>query len=250
MKVLILAAGKGTRMKSEMPKVLTPLAGKSLIEHVLGAVKSSGLDPKPTIIVGHGADQVKAHLKDHDVHFVEQHQQLGTGHAVAVCEHAVDPNEDVIIVYGDHPAVRPSTLKRLAEMLQYSRGPIAMVTYRIPHFGIHEGQFSRYGRILRDEDENICAIREAKDASDTELDVKEINPGYYAFHGPWLWQNIKRLSKANAQGEYYLTELIELAIKQGEILDTMIGDDLVEAMGVNTPEQLAMVEKLLKRNSP
>lgn len=250
MKVIILAAGKGTRMNSDTPKVLLPFAGKTLIEHVLHAVQGAQIDPEPTIIVGHGAESVKAHLKGYQAKFVEQKEQLGTGHAVAVCEPHLDQNEDVIVLYGDHPTIQPETLTKLARILHYSKGPIAMVTYAIPHFEVHQGQFKSYGRILRDEDENLYAIREAKDANEEELDVREVNPGYYAFRGPWLWENIKRLSRANSQKEYYLTDLVELAIRQGEMLETLRGYDLVEAMGVNTPEQLALAERLFRQKVP
>lgn len=247
MKVLILAAGKGTRMQSDLPKVLTPLAGKPLIDHALDSVIASSIDKSPVVVVGHQADLVQGHLAKRKILFVLQEEQLGTGHAVKVCQEAINYTEPVMVLYGDHALIKPETLARLAKAYETSMAKIAMVTYRVPHFQVMNGQFERYGRILRDIDENMYAIREAKDATEDELLVKEVNPGYYLFDGPWLWENLNRLSASNAQNEYYLTDLVEIAINQGELVETVLGDDLVEAVGINTVEQLQSAEKLIQR---
>jgi UDP-N-acetylglucosamine diphosphorylase/glucosamine-1-phosphate N-acetyltransferase len=244
MKVIILAAGKGTRMKSNLPKVLTPFAGSTLIDHALDHVFDAGIDDKPIVVVGHEAGTVKKHLKSRNVEFVHQDQQLGTGHAVSVCEQTVDKNEPVMVLYGDHAMLQPDTIQRLAAAFEKSPNKIAITSYTVPHFDVFEGVFQRYGRIMRDEDENMYAIREAKDASPEELNLREVNPAYYVFDGPWLWENLKRLSKNNAQGEYYLTELLQMACKAGEAVETVFEDDLIQAIGVNTPEQLAFAEKI------
>ena len=244
MKTIVLAGGKGIRMNSDIPKVLTPFMDSTLIEFALDQVQKADIDSKPLVVVGYRADDLKHRLRKRSLDFVHQKEQLGTGHAVKVCEKFIESSLPIMVLYGDHAMIQPETLKRLAQTFQGNSCKIAMVTYRVPDFDIYQGMFQSYGRILRDEDENMYAIREAKDASIDELNVREINPGYYMFDGPWLWKNLTQLSAGNSQNEYYLTDLVEMAIEQGELVETILGHDLVEAIGVNTPEHLAMAEKL------
>ena len=250
MNILILAAGKGTRMNQNLPKVLTPLSGKTFLEHVLDAVGDSKVQLVPHVVIGHESRQVKEKIKNRLVKFIEQDEQLGTGHAVHICRDHLDLSKPVLVLYGDHALIQPETIHRLRASFEKHRPVLSMVTYRVPDFSVYGGTFQKYGRILRDEDENMYAIREAKDATLEELSIREVNPAYFLFDGPWLWENLKNLGTSNAQSEYYLTDLVELAIEQGKMVDTVVGNDLTEAIGVNTPEQLAIAEKVyMARNS-
>lgn len=246
MRVIILAAGKGTRMKSDIAKVLTPLYGRPMIAYVLDAVIDAQIDTKPIVVVGHQAEAVKAALVDYSVEFVMQTEQKGTGHAVAVCEPYLNPNESVLVLCGDHPLVSATTIGDLADQHDQSGAVLSLLTYVTPDFDAYGGAFQSFGRIVRDAQGTISAIREYKDANAQEQQIREINPAFYAFSGPWLWQHIKELNQQNAQSEYYLTDLVATAIRDGQKVETIQGQDLCECIGVNTPEQRALVEGLLR----
>lgn len=246
MRVIILAAGKGTRMKSETAKVLTPLLGRPMIAYVLDAVIDAQIDTKPIVVVGHQAEAVKAALTDYDVEFVFQAEQKGTGHAVAMCAPHLDQNESVLVLCGDHPLVHASTIGDLADRHDMSGAVLSLITFITPDFDVYGGAFQSFGRVIRGANGSITAIREYKDANEHERSIREINPAFYAFSGPWLWQHIKELNQKNAQSEYYLTDLVATAIRDGHKVETILGQDLRECIGVNTPEQLALVEGLLQ----
>lgn len=245
MRVIVLAAGKGTRMHMDVPKVLAPLAGRPMLQYVLDAVLDADIDPHPLVVVGHQADQVRRAVREYPVECIEQKEQKGTGHAVAACEPFIDPAENVLVVCGDHPLVSAATIGALADEHDLSGATVSLVTYTVPDFDVYDGSFMSFGRILRDGG-NVRAIREYKDATEEERRVTEINPAFYAFSGPWLWQHLKRLVPQNAQGEYYLTDLVGMAMEEGAPVRAMPGEDLREAIGVNTPQQLALAERLLR----
>lgn len=245
MRIIILAAGRGTRMKSDQAKVLALLAGRPLIHYVLDAVADAQIDPKPIVVIGYQSAQVREALKDYTVEFVEQTEQKGTGHALAVCAGAVDPAESILVLYGDQPLVTGTTIGALADEHDAGGKAVTMMTYTVPDFDVFGGAFAHFGRIIRDPAGNVLAIREYKDASEAERAVREVNPAYYAFSGPWLWQNIKKLGTQNAQKEYYLTDLIAMAIEQGAGVQTIAGEQLAEAIGVNTAEQLTQAAQLI-----
>jgi len=247
MYAIILAAGKGTRMKSDLPKVLMPFANTTLIEPALNNLQNANLEAEPLVVVGYQAEKVQQHLAGHPITFVHQEEQKGTGHAVQVCKDHIDKSRPVLVLYGDHVLIKPKTLKRLNDSFSKGKAVMSMVTYRIPDYEIFNGQFKSYGRILRDEDENMIGIREKKDANEDELSITEVNPAYFLFDGPWLWENLEKLNANNAQSELYLTDLVEMAINQGKFVDTVLGDDLVEAIGVNTQDQLRLAEQLLQK---
>lgn len=237
--IVILAAGKGTRMKSSLPKVLHPIAGKSLLQHVLDTAR--GLDGKGplNVVVGHGAEKVEALLAADDVQFVRQEQQLGTGHAVQQALPNIDPEATVLILYGDVPLIRQATLKRLLSSV--SENQLALLTVELENP-------SGFGRIERDEAGSVVAIVEDKDASSAQLAIKEINTGIMALPGKYLHEWLPDLSNNNAQGEYYLTDIIALANTRGVNVFAQQTKDEWEVLGVNDRLQQAQLERVYQSN--
>lgn len=241
-KIIVLAAGKGKRMGKELPKVLVPLAGKPMIERLIQAIIKSGVDSRPIIVVSPDNQSIisKA-LEQYNCRYAIQDRQLGTGHAVNCAKELVgEEASDVICFYGDHPFVKPETIKNLAESRQ---GIITIATTIVPDFNDWRKNFYHWGRILR-YNGRIEAIIEFKDATDEVKNIKEVNPGFYCFNSEWLRQNIKELTNKNAQGEYYLTDLINLAFRQKEKINS-ISIDPREAVGINTPEELEIAKGLI-----
>lgn len=243
-KVVILAAGQGKRMKSQLPKVLTPLYGKPLVLHVLDSVKQSGVSERPIIIVGKQRELVMKTLGDY-YEYVTQEEQKGTGHAVLVAEKMLENKADhIIVLYGDHPFVSPETIKKLAEKHLSSGGKITMAMVNLPDFKDWRTIFySNFSRIIRDKDGNIIKDVQFKDANEEEKKKTEINPCYFCFEAKWLWEKLKTLETNNAQKEYYLTDLIKIAIEE-KIKIESIDIDPREALGVNSKEELEILEKL------
>ncbi|MEO8481801.1 MAG: bifunctional UDP-N-acetylglucosamine diphosphorylase/glucosamine-1-phosphate N-acetyltransferase GlmU [Acidobacteriota bacterium] len=237
--IVILAAGKGTRMKSALPKVVHPLAGRPIIEHVLGTAR--GLNASNTIlVVGHEADQVRAALADHSsLQFVEQSPQLGTGHALLQTESILAGRTGtVLLLYGDVPLLRASTLEQLLEQHHAARAAATVLTAELDDpYG--------YGRIVRDEAGRLSRIVEERDASGEEQAIREINSGIYAFSLVNLFEALRGLATDNAQGEYYLTDLIAAYHRRGLTLETLRLDDETELRGVNSRVDLADLSKAM-----
>jgi len=231
--VVVLAAGKGTRMKSRRPKVLHDLAGRSLIEHVLATVAQ--LDVAETVIViGHGADDVRAALSGHaHLKFAVQSPQLGTGHALLQAESALaGRGGTVLLIYADVPLLEASTLSRLLEAHRAARAAATVLTAELPDpYG--------YGRIVRDERGQLLRIVEERDASAAERAIREINSGIYAFELDPLFGALHRLATDNAQGEYYLTDLVAMYRQDGLRLSALCVADAAELRGVNSRVDLA-----------
>jgi len=243
---IILAAGKGTRMGAEVPKALVPVGGKPILQHLHESVMASGVDGIPIVVVGHERAQLCA-VFNGECEYVVQEKQLGTAHAVQVCQDAVNDADAIIVLYGDHPFVSAEALQRLAKLHEESHGVITMMTTVVPSFDEWEN-YRGWGRILRDAHGHINAIREYKDAMESEREIKEVNPGLYCFDTKWLWENIGQVKNINASEEYYLTDLVELAVAEGhEIATTSI--DPEESVGVNTPQELEIAEDLLKQRN-
>jgi len=237
--VVILAAGKGTRMKSALPKVIHPLAGRPIIEHVLST--ASGLHASNTVlVVGHEADQVRAALAAHStLQFVVQSPQLGTGHALLQTESVLGGRTGtVLLLYGDVPLLRSSTLEQLLERHHAARAAATVLTAELDDpYG--------YGRIVRDESGRIARIVEERDASSEERAVREINSGIYAFSLVNLYDALRGLATDNAQGEYYLTDLIAAYHRRGLRLETLRLDDETELRGVNSRVDLAELTRVM-----
>lgn len=230
--IVILAAGKGSRMKSKLPKVLHSLAGKPMVEHVVEAARQFSSDIN--IVVGHGADAVKNHFQGEEVKFHLQSEQLGTGHAVAQALPGVEKNSVVLVLYGDVPLIKPSTLSRLIAACSDRELGLLTVTMEDP---------TGYGRIIRNADGTVTKIVEQKDASDTEQAVREVNTGILAVPAWMLHDWLPTLSNDNAQGEYYLTDLIAIAVDHGIEVTTVSPDSVEETLGVNNRQQLAQLER-------
>ncbi len=236
--VVVLAAGKGTRMKSELPKVLHPLAGRPLLTHVLAAADS--LRPERICVVyGHGGDKLPMAIGRADLLWVRQEPQLGTGHAVQQAVPYLDPQAVVLILYGDVPLIRPETLQ---EMVLIARdGAVALLTVRL-------NNPAGYGRIVRNSRGQVERIVEHKDASAEELAITEVNTGILCLHAAKLMRWLDRLGNDNVQGEYYLTDVIGMAAAEGERILPCHPSAEWEVLGVNSRQQLADLERVLQRN--
>ena len=229
---IILAAGKGTRMQSAKPKVLQTLADKPLLAHVLDTCQSVNVD-KTIVVYGFGGDQVQQAMQDYDLTWVEQTEQLGTGHAVKVTLPELPTEGKSLILYGDVPLVSAKTLTRLKEA---NVEGMSMLTLTVDNpFGL--------GRIKRDEQGNIVAIVEQKDASEEEQAIREINSGIYCVDNALLHKYLPNLSNDNAQQEYYLTDIVKMAVADGIAITAIEPDYEFEIEGVNNRQQLASLER-------
>ncbi|KVD83890.1 bifunctional N-acetylglucosamine-1-phosphate uridyltransferase/glucosamine-1-phosphate acetyltransferase [Burkholderia stagnalis] len=237
MNIVILAAGTGKRMRSALPKVLHPLAGRPLLSHVIATARA--LQPsRLVIVVGHGAEQVQAAVAAPDVQFAVQAEQLGTGHAVRQALPLLDPAQPTLVLYGDVPLTRVSTLERLVDAARDGRYGILTVTLDDP---------AGYGRIVRDPAGFVTRIVEQKDASPEEQKIAEINTGIVVTPTAQLAMWLGALNNDNAQGEYYLTDVVELAIEAGFEVVTAQPDAEWETLGVNSKAQLAELERVHQR---
>ncbi|MGY6519287.1 MAG: bifunctional UDP-N-acetylglucosamine diphosphorylase/glucosamine-1-phosphate N-acetyltransferase GlmU [Lysobacteraceae bacterium] len=234
--VIILAAGEGKRMKSRLPKVLQPLAGRPMLSHVVEAARA--LDPHGIhIVYGHGGGQVReAFATEADLHWAEQAQRLGTGHAVQQAMPSIPQAARVLVLYGDVPLIRASTLKALLA----ASGPLAVLVAELD-------DPSGYGRVLVDAGRRVQAIVEHKDANETERAVRTINTGLIAADADALRRWLDALGNDNAQGEYYLTDIFAMARAEGVAAGAVWLADAEEANGANDPWQLAGLERAYQR---
>ncbi len=231
--VIILAAGQGTRMRSTLPKVLHPLAGKPLLGHVIEA--AGQLDPQRIVVVyGHGGDKVLEAFADSSVHWVEQAEQLGTGHAVQQAMPEMEDVDRILVLYGDVPLTAVETLRHLLREAEHNA--MGVLTMRL-------ADPSGYGRIVRDGDARIQRIVEQKDAADSERDINEINTGIMVFDRSSLARWLDGLENNNAQGEYYLTDVIAMAVAEGCDVASAQPEFEEEVLGVNNRIQLARLER-------
>lgn len=237
--VIILAAGQGTRMKSKLYKVLHPVCGKPMVEHVIDTVSAVGADQIVTVI-GHGAELVKKHLEGR-TDFVLQQEQLGTAHAVSQAKGLLkDKKGTTLVVCGDTPLLKAETLEKL---LLHHEAEKAAMTVLTAHMEDPTG----YGRVVRNEKGYVERIVEHKDASDEELKIKEINTGTYCFDNELLFSALEKVSNDNAQGEYYLPDVFEILRKEGHIVTAYSTDDFSETIGVNDRVALARAEKIMQK---
>lgn len=240
-RVIILAAGKGKRMGGSVPKPLVPIAGKPMLVHLLDSVLASGVDQKPIIVVSVEGELLFREVLGDRVEYAMQHEQLGTGHALMAASEIAREVERVLVLYGDHPFLRAEVIQGLCQLVADRLDAVGMLTATVPNFDGNFSVFEKWGRILRSPEGKVLAIREAKDSTPEELAVREVNPAMYAFPAPWVWESLKMIKNTNASGEYYLTDLIGLAMKEGKEILTAPAEPL-DVIGVNSPEELSKAE--------
>ena len=244
MNLVILAAGQGKRMRSDLPKVLHPLAGRPLLAHVLETARSVagalGLPAEVVVVVGHGGARVEEALAGYEgIRFVTQQPQLGTGHAVLQAVPMLHDAGPTLVLYGDVPLIRATTLVGL---LRAAGDGVALLSARVP-------DPTGYGRIVRDAAGRVTRIVEERDASDAERSIDEINTGILAAPTLRLKSWVAQLRNVNAQREYYLTDVIELAVREGAPVTACVAPDASQALGVNSKSQLAQLERIVQQNS-
>jgi len=238
--VIILAAGKGTRMRSPLAKVLQPLAGKTLLHYVLETVGELGAD-RVGVVVGFQADKVKAAFPDPELEFVEQREQLGTGHAAQQTESCFrDFEGDILVLCGDMPLIRASTLKNLVTKHRQSQAACTLLTLKDK-----KGDVKDFGRILRDGDQSITGIVENKDATEQEKRVDEYNSGVYCFDKGLFYKALCAIDNSNSQNEYYLTDTIKYFVQNKCSVQSVQTEDSDEIFGINSPEDLEKAKQLL-----
>ena len=235
---LILAAGEGTRMKSDLAKVMHVLNGKPLLYYSLAAAKEAGAE-KIVAVIGHQADKVREEFSESGCIFVEQKPQLGTGHAVLQAKDILaDYNGLTVILCGDVPLLKPATIKSLVDNHLAAKAVVSVLTTipPPPH---------AYGRIVKDDNGNVLKIIEHKDATKDEKKIGEINTGIYCVDTKFLFYALGKITNDNQQHEYYLTDIVEIACLDGQKVKSFIVSDYIEVMGINTLEELSRAEKYL-----
>jgi bifunctional UDP-N-acetylglucosamine pyrophosphorylase/glucosamine-1-phosphate N-acetyltransferase len=236
---VLLAAGQGTRMKSDLPKVLHPLCGRPMLWHVLKALRSV-TNEKPVVVVGHGAREVTKYLGDSAVCVVQQ-PQLGTGHAALQAESVLRGRTDyVLVTYADMPLLRGETFARLLETQQLNPGPFSLLT-------VIADDPRGFGRIVRKDDGTVEAIVEEYVAAPEQRAIKELNVGAYCFRADWLWDALHRIERNPQKGEYYLTDVVALAVQEGLPVEAVLHDDFSETIGINSRVHLSEAEAALRR---
>ena len=235
-KAVILAAGKGTRMESDLPKVLHKVCGETMVHHTIKAAKDAGATDV-IVIVGYNGQLVKREIVD-VVDFVEQHEQLGTGHAVKCAKEKIGTTGDVVVLCGDTPLITADTIKKLYELHKHEYNGVTVLS------AIMDDP-TGYGRIIRDDNGKFVKIVEHKDCSEEELKVNEINSGMYVFNAEALSASLDMLTNDNVQGEYYLTDTVAIIKNAGLKINALPVDDVDEILGVNTVAQLAEAERIM-----
>ncbi len=246
--VVILAAGRGKRMGSntETSKVLIPLNGKPILTHLLERIKQSAISTTPVIVIAPDLYIIRSTIGA-AYEYAIQEAQLGTGHAVLSAREKLRKYDHILVLYGDHPLLRPQTIDELVAQHLHSNAELTFASVKVPNFEGWYSVFSEFGRLVRDQYGRVTQDVEVKDADEVTRSITELNPCYYVFEARWLWTQLPKLSRQNAQNEYYLTDLFALALRQGARVSEVQLQDPVEAIGVNTPEQLAIAEEKIKQ---
>src|SRR5512139_2270848 len=234
---VILAAGQGTRMKSEKPKVLHPIAGKPMLQYAIDAAYSIG-SRRPIVVIGHGAEQVQSTIGDR-ADTVVQVPQLGTGHPMLQARAKIEPAcETVVVLYGDTPFLSAETMQRLLDTHREAKAALSLVTFT-------PADPALYGRIVRDADERVVDIVEYKEATPEQRAIREVNSGIFCYQTNWLLSHLERLQPRAGHGEYYLTDLVSIAATDNPPTATCSCDE-AEVLGINDRAQLAAAERLMR----
>lgn len=240
--IVILAAGKGTRMGGDLPKVLLPLTNNEpIILHLLHQIEDLPQDTKPIIVVGFKKEMVMEALGDEYI-YVTQIDQKGTGHAVLSAKDVIAA-DSFIVLNGDMPFTTKESLRQLIQSHHEQNAKVSMVTVKLPNFEDSYKYFLSWGRILRNTEGEITKIKEYKDCSEAEKQITEVNTGTYMFNSAWIWDKLALITDNNNQHEFYLTDIVELAIKDGQKVNSL-SIEPKEAYGINNPEDLEFARKL------
>jgi len=229
---------------ADLPKVLIPLLGKPLLKYLLQNIKQSVIKTTPVTVIAPDLYIIRDQIGP-QCEYAIQESQLGTGHAVLCAKGKLLKYDHVLVLYGDHPLVSARTVDALVVNHLDSGADITLSTLHLPHFNDWFSFFDGYGRIIRDNRGYIVGIVERKDATEAEQAIAEVNPGYYLFKASWLWNVLPKLKRENAQGEYYLTDLLAMALQEGRVVREVPLEDPQEGLGINTQEQLQLVERVL-----
>ena len=240
LRTIILAAGKGTRMKSDLVKVLHPLRGKPMLNYVVEVAMTAG-SQDICAVVGYQADKVREKFRDRNLIFIEQSEQLGTGHAVLQArERFNNYTGDVLILCGDVPLLRAATLRSLYACHQKEKTAVTVLTTVLTH------PAAGYGRIVKGPEGKVFKIVEERDATEDEKKIKEINTGIYCVEAGFLFEALGKIDNKNAQKEYYLTDIVAIAHENGARVGSLIAADFQEVMGINTPQELEAAHRFLE----
>jgi bifunctional UDP-N-acetylglucosamine pyrophosphorylase/glucosamine-1-phosphate N-acetyltransferase len=239
---LILAAGKGRRMKSDLPKALHKLHGKYIVDHVIDSARKAGIE-RQILVVGYQAEKVSEALADRGVDFALQAEQKGTGHAVIMAQPMLEGFDgDLVVLCGDMPLIRPETIRNLIAK-RHELGAAAVVLTAVLD------DPASYGRVVRDQAGMVRAIVEYRDADDSIRAIKEVNTGTFCFDWKKLRPVLGRLDDNNAQKEYYLTDSVSIFVKEDERVGALVASDPSEGLGINSTGQLADLEKIIKNGT-
>jgi bifunctional UDP-N-acetylglucosamine pyrophosphorylase/glucosamine-1-phosphate N-acetyltransferase len=242
---VILAAGQGTRMKTKLPKVLHSVVGKPMLLYALETIRGVQPNISTILVVGHGGEQVRAvisnfQLLTSNLQFVEQREQLGTGHAVLQAREVLRGKSDAVFVsYADMPLMRVETLKKLVDLHASARATITMLT-------LVSDDSMAFGRVLRDAAQRVLGVVEERDATPEQLAIRELNCGVYCFDAEWLWEHLPQLKPVGKKNEYYLTDLVAMAVKENRAMEVVVLHDASEMLGINTRGQLAQAERIMR----
>lgn len=247
-KIIILAAGKGTRMKSEEPKALAKLKGKPFLLHILDTIKKLDENIKPIIVVGYKKEQIKEVLGE-NYDYAEQKEQLGTGHAVMSAREVANatPHETVLILSTDQPIISKETLKNIMDTHLETQATLTLGTAVVPDYEDWRiALYSHFGRVIRDVNGKVKKLVEFKNTTDEEKKIKEVNPAIYMFDSAWLWNNIDKIEMNPVRNEYLFTDIINIAFSQNKNIEAVPIVNLLEALQPNSKEELEILEKLVK----
>jgi len=236
---VVMAAGKGTRMKSDLAKVLHPVAGRPLIAHVLAAARAAGIG-RIVVVVGHQRDKVMAAVAAADLEFAVQEPQLGTGHAVMQAAPLLREGGFTVVLSGDVPLLTEATVRRLVDEAAQEGVAAAVLTCIVDDAGA-------YGRVVKDDSGRVVRIVEARDATPEQKTIREFNTGVYCYRTSRLQEALRSLTTDNDQQEYYLTDTIGYLVAQGHDVRAVVTRDADEVMGINTVDELARAEELHRR---